>query len=56
MHCIKCGREIPEGELFCVECSMAPEPPEPVRPAELAKDFDWAKVPAGDITIDPGQL
>ena len=30
--------------------------PEPVRPAELAKDFDWAKVPAGDITIDPSQL
>ncbi len=22
MKCIKCGREIPEGELFCVECSL----------------------------------
>ena len=24
MNCIKCGREIPEGELFCVECSLTP--------------------------------
>lgn len=23
-RCIKCGREIPEGELFCLECSMNP--------------------------------
>lgn len=23
-NCIKCGRQIPEGELFCVECSMNP--------------------------------
>ena len=23
-QCIKCGREIPEGELFCVECSLNP--------------------------------
>lgn len=23
-HCIKCGRQIPEGELFCLECSMNP--------------------------------
>ena len=21
-HCIKCGKEIPEGELFCLECSL----------------------------------
>ena len=34
MNCIKCGREIPDGELFCVACSMAPEPPEPVKPAK----------------------
>ena len=27
--------------------------PEPISPAELAKRFDWAKVPGGDITIDP---
>lgn len=25
--CIKCGKEIPEGELFCKECSMTPERP-----------------------------
>ncbi len=24
MYCIKCGKEIPEGELFCIECSLAP--------------------------------
>ncbi len=23
-RCIKCGREIPEGELFCLECSLNP--------------------------------
>ena len=34
MHCIKCGREIPEGELFCVACSLAPEPAEPVKAAK----------------------
>lgn len=24
-QCIKCGKEIPQGELFCLECSMTPE-------------------------------
>lgn len=23
-HCIKCGRQIPEGELFCTECGLNP--------------------------------
>ena len=23
--CIKCGREIPDGELFCRECALNPE-------------------------------
>lgn len=23
-HCIKCGRQIPDGELFCLECSLNP--------------------------------
>lgn len=27
MNCIKCGKEIPEGELFCVECSLNPAAP-----------------------------
>ena len=27
--------------------------PEPVAPAELVQHFDWAKVPAGDIMVDP---
>ena len=31
MNCIKCGREIPEGELFCEQCSQAPVLREPVR-------------------------
>lgn len=24
MTCIKCGKEIPDGELFCVECGLNP--------------------------------
>ena len=24
MNCIKCGKQIPEGELFCMECSLNP--------------------------------
>ena len=23
-QCIKCSKEIPEGELFCIECSLNP--------------------------------
>ena len=23
-QCIKCGKEIPDGELFCLECSLNP--------------------------------
>ena len=23
--CIKCGKEIPDGELFCAECGLNPE-------------------------------
>lgn len=39
MNCIKCGREIPEGELFCATCSQAPESREPVRrPAPAASN------------------
>lgn len=30
--------------------------PEPVTPAELAKHFDWAKVPVEDITVNPKDL
>ncbi len=32
MNCIKCGRQIPDGELFCVECSLAPPSQEPEQP------------------------
>lgn len=30
MNCIKCGREIPEGQMFCQECKLptVPLPPE----------------------------
>lgn len=27
MKCIKCGKEIPDGELFCIECSLNPAAP-----------------------------
>lgn len=40
MKCIKCGREIPEGELFCVECSMAPVQPEPARTHKQQKPVE----------------
>ena len=30
--------------------------PEPVGPAELAKRFDWSRVPVGDITVNPEEL
>lgn len=46
MNCIKCGREIPEGELFCAACSQAPEPREPVRrpaPAAQSRPSDARK-------------
>lgn len=35
MNCIKCGREIPQGQMFCQECKLPPVvlpkelPPEP---------------------------
>ena len=32
MNCIKCGREIPEGELFCAACSLAPAHKEAAHP------------------------
>lgn len=38
-RCIKCGRDIPDGELFCIECSLNPgsslfeEPRQQERPA-----------------------
>lgn len=35
MNCIKCGREIPEGELFCEVCAMpSAVPAAPAPPAE----------------------
>lgn len=33
-QCIKCGREIPQGELFCLECSMNPDPSVTPRPRQ----------------------
>lgn len=36
--CIKCGKEIPDGELFCAECGLnpgaAPPRPRPSVPAQ----------------------
>lgn len=41
MNCIKCGREIPDGELFCVACSLSPTVQDPgagaARPARSSK-------------------
>lgn len=40
MNCIKCGREIPDGELFCAECSLtspAGREPAPRHPAKTAR-------------------
>ena len=37
MQCIKCGREIPEGELFCAACANGPaKPKEPEKAAPAA--------------------
>ncbi len=37
MNCIKCGREIPLGQVFCKEClvQMAEHPVEPGTPVQL---------------------
>ncbi len=34
MHCIKCGRKIPENTVFCTNCTA---PPTPVAPVTLPK-------------------
>lgn len=47
MNCIKCGRPIPDGELFCVECSLAP----PAR--EGASAHPAAPAPAHDAAQEP---
>ena len=36
MNCIKCGREIPEGQMFCQECKL-PTMPVPAEPAPVPK-------------------
>ena len=36
--CIKCGKEIPDGELFCAECSLNPgAAPSRPRPSAAAQ-------------------
>lgn len=37
MTCIKCGRQIPDGELFCAQCSLAPPAQEPAASRKAAK-------------------
>lgn len=51
MKCIKCGREIPEGELFCVECSLTPPAPEPSR--SVAKPTKPAKPAKAPVKAPP---
>ena len=41
MQCIKCGREIPDGELFCSDCASGP--------ASVIKAIAAAKVVAANI-------
>ena len=36
--CIKCGREIPDGELFCNDCALNPGTSETVRKPALPID------------------
>lgn len=55
MNCIKCGREIPEGQMFCRECKLptvtvpVTPPPAPKKPIKKKKKkskrkkFDLAK-------------
>ena len=61
MNCIKCGREIPEGELFCVECSLTPashSEPQPgvvraPRPKKPVKAQDAKPLPRPDTKTAP---
>lgn len=49
MNCIKCGREIPEGQMFCQECKLPPVvipkelPPEPKPKKQPVKKKKKAK-------------
>lgn len=43
MNCIKCGREIPEGELFCAACSLAPAHKEAAHPPAARQQRKPAK-------------
>lgn len=36
MQCIKCGREIPDGELFCEACASGPAKPKELEKAASA--------------------
>ena len=64
VNCIKCGREIPEGELFCTDCSLAPARKEPVRPVAVRQPRKPVKpavpraVPKRPVrkrSVDPGK-
>ncbi len=56
--CVKCGKEISKGELFCLECSLNPgtplyEPPRPVeRPATVKKKKPVPK-PVHRVAVKP---
>lgn len=55
MNCIKCGRQIPDGELFCSICSQAPGQREPARrpaPAPVSRSTDTRK-PANAAPVRP---
>ena len=46
MNCIKCGREIPEGEMFCAVCAMPSVAAAPEEPAPKPKKAPRKKKPA----------
>jgi regulator of replication initiation timing len=63
MYCIKCGKEIAEGELFCVECSLIPDPVVPAaaekkavkKPADPAPKVQPAKADKAPKTSQPAK-
>ena len=48
MYCLRCGREIPDGELFCRECAKAPieRQSQPEKHIQPARQSDTARLAA----------
>lgn len=55
-QCIKCGRQIPEGELFCLECSLNPgsslfEEPRPAPTGRMQAPKPRTAAPAVSVAV-----